>query len=70
MRKIRIGNDIRLRLSIKPNEQAGFDKIDEMDMSSIKQLRCYLINTSWNRLPDPDKPLPFKRVGFPEYYMP
>ena len=70
MRKIRIGNDIRLKLSIKPNEQAGFDKIDEMDMSSIKQLRCYLINTSWNRLPDPDEPLPFKRVGFPEYYMP
>jgi hypothetical protein len=31
MRKIRIGTDIRLKLKISPNTEAGFDKIDEFD---------------------------------------
>jgi hypothetical protein len=33
MRKIRIGNDIRLKLKIVPNEVAngGLDKIDDFD---------------------------------------
>lgn len=70
MRKIRIGNDIRLKLTLRANEEAGFDKLNELDWSSVKQLRCYLVNTSWNRPPDPDEPAPFKRVGFPEFYAP
>lgn len=70
MRKIRIGNDIRLKLTLRANEEAGFDKLNELDQSSVKQLRCYLINTSWNRPPDPDEPMPYKRVGFPEFYKP
>ena len=71
MRKIRIGNDIRLKLKIEPNTEAGFDKIDEFDQSNVKQLRCYLINTSWFR-PKKDEihPKPFLRVGFPEFYHP
>lgn len=71
MRKIRIGNDIRLKLKIEPNTQAGFDKIDEFDQSSVKQLRCYLVNTDWFR-PRKDEihPKPFLRVGFPEFYHP
>lgn len=71
MRKIRIGNDIRLKLKIEPNTQAGFDKIDEFDQSSVKQLRCYLINTSYFRKKKDDVgPKPFLRVGFPEFYHP
>lgn len=70
MRKIRIGNDIRLKLKIEPNTQAGFDKIDEFDQSSVKQLRCYLINTSICNCGKEDGPKPFKRVGFPEFYHP
>jgi len=31
MRKIRIGNDIRLKLKIEPNEAAGFYKMDDLD---------------------------------------
>ena len=71
MRKIRIGNDIRLKLKIEPNTMAGFDKIDEFDQSNVKQLKCYLINTSYNK-PKIDGmcPKPFKRVGFPEFYHP
>lgn len=70
MRKIRIGNDIRLKLKIEPNTQAGFDKIDEFDQSSVKQLRCYLINVDYFRKKKPAGPMPFKRVGFPEFYRP
>lgn len=71
MRKIRIGNDIRLKLKIEPNTQAGFDKIDEFDQSSVKQLRCYLINTTYfRRKKDDIGPKPFIRVGFPEFYQP
>lgn len=70
MRKIRIGNDIRLKLTLSANEQAGFDKLNIMDQSSVKQLRCYLINTSWNKPIDPNAPKPYKRVGFPEFYEP
>lgn len=70
MRKIRIGNDIRLKLTIKPTDQAGFDKLVEFDQSNVKQLRCYLINTSYFRRKEEDKPAPFKRVGFPEFYRP
>ena len=70
MRKIRIGNDIRLKLKIEPNTQAGFDKIDEFDQSSVKQLRCYLINTSLFEPKEKIGPKPFMRVGFPEFYNP
>lgn len=71
MRKIRIGNDIRLKLTIEPNTQAGFDKIDEFDQSNVKQLRCYLINTDFFRPKEDDvRPKPFLRVGFPEFYHP
>ena len=71
MRKIRIGNDIRLKLRIEPNTEAGFDKIDEFDQSNVKQLRCYLINTSICTCGQKDPgPRPFKRVGFPEFYHP
>lgn len=71
MRKIRIGNDIRLKLTIEPNTQAGFDKIDEFDQTNVKQLRCYLINTDFFK-PKKDEvhPAPFLRVGFPEFYHP
>lgn len=72
MRKIRIGNDIRLKLKIEPNTKSGeFDKIDEFDQSSVKQLRCYLINTSYNK-PTLDEmhPKPFLRTGFPQFYRP
>lgn len=73
MRKIRIGNDIRLKLTIKPNEQAGFDKIDEFDQTNVKQLRCYLINTSFfdcqcgRGCHDHKK---HQRIGFPDFYHP
>lgn len=73
MRKIRIGNDIRLKLKIVPNEVAngGLDKIDDFDQSNVKQLRCYLINTSYFRKKkDNVGPKPFLRVGFPEFYVP
>ena len=70
MRKIRIGNDIRLKLRIEPNTQAGFDKIDEFDQSSVKQLKCYLINTSYFRPSKEVGPKPFLKVGFPEFYRP
>ena len=73
MRKIRIGNDIRLKLKIVKNELANndIDKIDEFDQSSVKQLRCYLINTCFCGCCG-DKPhlKPFLRVGFPEFYRP
>lgn len=69
MRKIRIGNDVRLKLSIKPNEQAQFYTMDELDQSSVKQLRCYLINTSLTQPPIED-PKKFKRVCFPDFYHP
>lgn len=69
MRKIRIGNDVRLKLSIKPNEQAQFYTMDELDQSSVKQLRCYSINTSLTQPPIED-PKKFKRVGFPDFYHP
>ena len=70
MRKIRIGNDIRLKLSIMPNEDAGFDRVDEFDLSNIKSVRCYLINTSFFEKPDPEDKKKFRRVGFPDYYLP
>lgn len=73
MRKIRIGNDIRLKLKIVANEAAnnGLDKIDEFDQSNVKQVRCYLINTSFFRMHKDDTELrPYLRVGFPEFYHP
>lgn len=70
MRKIRIGNDIRLKLKIKPNEAAGFYTMDELDQSGVKQLRCYLINTSFSKPPECEDCKKFKRVGFPDFYHP
>lgn len=73
MRKIRIGNDIRLKLKIVPNTKAngGLDKIDEFDQSNVKQLRCYLINTTFFHKQKDDVVLkPYLRVGFPEFYHP
>lgn len=70
MRKIRIGTDVRLKLRIEPNTMAGFDKIDEFDQSNVKQLRCYLINTSFCK-PCCDHECPkHQRVGFPDFYHP
>ncbi len=71
MRKIRIGNDIRLKLSIEFNdtENAGYNKLDDLDQSNIKQVRCYLINTSFD-FHEEDHCDEFKRVGFPEFYRP
>ena len=70
MRKIRIGTDIRLKLRIEPNTMAGFDRIDEFDQSNVKQLRCYLINTSFCK-PCCDHNCPKKqKVGFPDFYHP
>lgn len=49
---------------------AGFDKIDEFDQSNVKQLRCYLINTSFCK-PCCDHDCPKRqRVGFPDFYHP
>ena len=69
MRKIRIGTDIRLRLKIEPNTMAGFDRIDEFDQSNVKQLRCYLINTSFCK-PCCDHSCKKQKVGFPDFYHP
>jgi len=69
MRKVRIGTDIRLKLTIEPNTMAGFDKIDEFDQSNVKQLRCYLINTSFCR-PCCEKECKHQRIGFPDFYHP
>lgn len=78
MRKIRIGNDIRLKLTIKPSKGfgiEGFDnffwdnRLDEFDQSNIKQLRCYLINTSFCK-PCRDKGCKCQRIGFPDFYHP
>lgn len=82
MRKIRIGNDIRLKLKIKTLRDAGtdlessgfvnynWDTIDEFDQSNIKQLRCYLINTSFCKHCHDHEHRKFQRVGFPDFYHP
>ena len=78
MRKIRIGNDIRLKLKIKTirdQNLEGFENfdwntIDDFDQSNVKQLRCYLINTSFfecNCQPECKK---HQRIGFPDFYHP
>ena len=65
VRRIRIGNDIRLKLSI--------DGIDNLTQSNIKQARCYLIETTHGKL---EKEMHdrhcrrFTREVFPEFYIP
>ena len=73
MRKIRIGNDIRMIMKI----QAGMKdlttpyQMDDFDQTNIKQIRCYFINTScFNPKEEDVQPKPFMRVGFPEFYHP
>jgi len=72
MRKIRIGNDIRLILNINTTSTIVEDDgtqynitVNDLDMTNIKQVRCYLINT-----PKKEDRKKFKRVGFPEMYSP
>lgn len=65
MKKIRIGNDIRLKLTI--------DGIDHLDQSNIKQLRCYLVDTTFGKKEDEackKHARRFTREVFPEFYMP
>jgi hypothetical protein len=72
MRKIRIGNDIRLILNINTTSTIIEDDgtqynitVNDLDMTNIKQVRCYLVNTSFDK-----GRKKFKRVGFPEFYHP
>lgn len=78
MRKIRIGNDIRLKLTIKTlRDKEGWENfdwntLDEFDQSNVKQLRCYLINTSYldcrcGKGCDCRK---HQKIGFPDFYHP
>ena len=78
MRKIRIGNDIRLKLKIKTlRDKEGWENfdwntLDEFDQSNVKQLRCYLINTSYldcrcGKGCDCRK---HQKIGFPDFYHP
>lgn len=65
MKKIRIGNDIRLKLKI--------NGITHLDQSNIKQVRCYLIDTTFGK--DEEAACKkhcrrFTREVFPEFYMP
>lgn len=65
MKKIRIGNDIRLKLTI--------DGISNLDQSNIKQLRCYLVNTTLGKDEDEARKKHarrFTREVFPEFYIP
>ena len=65
MKKIRIGNDIRLKLTI--------DGIDNLTQSNIKQLRCYLVDTTFGKEEDEARKKHarrFTREVFPEYYIP
>ena len=68
MRNIRIGNDIRLKVELKQAD--GFDSILPLNNSNIKQLRCYLINTSVPHEPTIEEKRMFRRVGFPDFYRP
>lgn len=68
MRNIRIGNDIRLKVELKQTD--GFDNILPLNNSNIKQVRCYLINTSFSKEPTDEDKKKFRRVGFPDFYRP
>lgn len=77
MRKIRIGNDIRLKLKIKLSDGSnieGFEnfiwdnRLYKFDQANIKQLRCYLINTSFCKPCCDDRK--HQRIGFPDFYHP
>lgn len=68
MRNIRIGNDIRLKIELKQAD--GFDNILPLNNSNIKQVRCYLINTSVPHEPTNEEKKMFRRVGFPDFYHP
>lgn len=77
MRKIRIGNDIRLKLKIKTlQDKEGWENfnwgtIDEFDQTNVKQLRCYLINTSFfDCCGCKDDCKKHQRIGFPDFYHP
>ena len=65
VRKIRIGNDIRLKLTI--------DGIDNLTQANIKQARCYLIDTTFGKkekMACDKHARRFTREVFPEYYIP
>lgn len=65
MKKIRIGNDIRLKLKI--------DGIDNVTSADIKQVRCYLINTTFGKdqkEAEMKHARRFTREVFPEFYIP
>ena len=77
MRKIRIGNDIRLILNINTTSTVIEDDgtqynitVGDLDMTNIKQVRCYLVNTSYSDKPSKEDRKKFRRVGFPEMYHP
>ena len=77
MRKIRIGNDIRLILNINTTSTVIEDDgtkyditVNDLDMTNIKQVRCYLVNTSYSDKPSKEDRKKFRRVGFPEMYGP
>ena len=70
MNKIRIGNDIRLLMTIEQNVDPNSTHAGSFNQSSIKQLRCYLVNTSFAKRIQPDDLTKFKRVGFPQFYQP
>lgn len=56
MKKIRIGNDIRI--------QTVLTELNEYDQSSIKQLRCYIIRKCDLKYVD------LTNFGYPQYYCP
>ena len=56
MRKIRIGNDIRI--------QTALTELDSFDQNMIKQLKCYFIKTEEVEYVDLNNP------GYPQYYSP
>lgn len=65
MKKIRIGNDIRLKLNISG--------ISRLDQSNIKQVRCYIIDTTFGKDEEEAKKKHarrFTREVFPEFYIP
>lgn len=59
---IRIGNDIKMNLTIRG--------IGDYQQNNVKQIRCYLINTSLENKGGECHPKRFPREPFPQYYTP
>ena len=63
MQKIRIGNDVKLNITLRGTRS--------YDSSNIKQLRCYLVNTEYENTPECDCNCNCKdsRCGYPVYHV-